>query len=116
MSGAELRVVAGRLRELLQELREILINEGERNWLRGVDLCLRHLSDVDSASDAILRERLGDVALTYRTMVGGYGSFSDFHVWREDFDERVRANLPLKRVRSDLWEIIMAIMDSEGGT
>jgi len=36
-------------------------------------------------------------------MNAGNGSFSDFHIWREDFDERLKANTELSKITDAIW-------------
>ena len=38
-------------------------------------------------------------------MHGGMGSFSDYCIWKEDFEERVRANQELYGLTDKLWRI-----------
>lgn len=34
------------------------------------------------------------------------GGLSDFFIWREDFNERVKANEPLEKIGNELWMIL----------
>ena len=97
--------LALRIREQLELLREILIREDEKNWLRGLDLCIARLPESPANDDACLL-KLRDVAAIYRSMTAGAGSFADFHVWRSDFEERVRLNRQLGQVRNQLWLLL----------
>ena len=42
-------------------------------------------------------------------MNSGNGSFSDFFIWREDFNERVEANKVLKNLRNDITSLIVSV-------
>ncbi|MGA6111812.1 hypothetical protein ACPESL_13920, partial [Psychrobacter pocilloporae] len=46
---------------------------------------------------------------TYSLMNSGNGSFSDFFIWREDFNERVEANKVLTKLRSDITSLIVSV-------
>lgn len=93
------------LNECFIELREILIREDENNWIRGINLILSTihfaLKDNDDA-----KETIKSVGNTYFFMNSGNGSFSDFHVWREDFGERVEANQELTKIKSNITDLI----------
>jgi len=65
-------------------LKNILINDGERNWIRGV------LSIIEKL----------------RLMYGGNGSFSDYHLWHDDYNERVKRNIPLDSIKSNIAKIL----------
>lgn len=106
MKYRDLYAVANELEDLLGDLRQILVEEHGTNWVRGVDACLDQLPKTHSAGKADLLAQLQIVASTYRSMMRGYGSFSDFFIWREDFEERVRANERLDRIRQELWKIV----------
>jgi hypothetical protein len=93
---------AQRLLELFQRLRNVLVAEQEKNWSRGIDLIVDALmppfSD-DEEVDAAIRY----AHQTFRSMLAGAGSFSDFFIWREDFDERVEANASFDRLKEDIF-------------
>lgn len=93
------------LNERFIELREILIREDENNWIKGINVILSKiyfaLKDNDDA-----KETIKSVGNTYFLMNSGNGSFSDYHVWREDFDERVEANEELIKIKSNITDLI----------
>jgi hypothetical protein len=93
---------AQRLRELFLELHAIMSAEHETNWIRGVGNIIAILGEADDDPSAA-RERIDEAHRSYRSMHAGNGSFSDFHIWRESFDERVRANAELTRVTEAIW-------------
>lgn len=78
---------------LATELHALLLEHGERNWIRGVSHVSAALEEEDFASAASL----------YKTMLSGNGSFSDFYIHAEDFEERRRLNKPLDQLRDSLW-------------
>jgi len=94
------------LLRLFNELKQIMINENEDNWIRGVNLIIESLTPPDYGGKGSVDEAVRYVETTYRNMVSGNGSFSDFFIWRDDFDEREKVNRKLDSVRSDIWNLI----------
>lgn len=84
----------------LRLMRDIMDSEGETNWIRGIRSAI--------AAGEALHENPEDtfhkMSLIYRAMHGGSGSFSDYFIWRDDFDERSRANKELTEVSERLWK------------
>jgi len=94
------------LLKLFKELKKIMINENEVNWVRGVDLIIEALTPPHYGGKGSVDKAVEYVEATYRNMVSGNGSFSDFLIWRDDFDEREKANKKLDSVRADIWNLI----------
>ncbi|MBI2841579.1 MAG: hypothetical protein HYX75_24950 [Acidobacteria bacterium] len=83
----------GEIRQLLVALRDLLQQEGESNWVYGIDGILQLLEEPPDVNGA----RSG-----YKTMCGGYGSFSDLIIWKDDFEDRRRVNRLLDDLRNKL--------------
>lgn len=96
------------LLKLFNELKQIMIEENESNWIRGVNLIIEVLTPPGYGGKENADEAVRYVSTTYRDMVSGNGSFSDFFIWRDDFDKREIANKKLDSVRSDIWALIDA--------
>jgi hypothetical protein len=78
---------------LVTELHSLLLSHGERNWIRGVSNVGALLQDND----------LAGAASSYKAMVAGNGSFSDFYIHADELDARRRLNEALDRLRDQLW-------------
>lgn len=78
---------------LATDLQILLRVSGERNWIRGVDqvAAMLEAGDIKAA------------ASSYKGMLAGNGSFSDFYFPAEELGERRRLNQPLDQLRDDLW-------------
>jgi len=100
---ADNNVKVQKLLALFKSLRDILIAESEENWVRGIDLIIEALMH-SSPSERDVEEALRYAETTYKSMLGGNGSFSDFCVWRDDFDERVRENEKLEKIKNEIWD------------
>ncbi len=88
------------LRLLFQRLRQIMQAEGESNWIAGVEAILERLND------HVSEERWREVQSLYKTMHRGASTFSDYHVWRDDFDARLEANRELDSIRQRIWTLM----------
>lgn len=42
----------------------------------------------------------------HKTLFPPRGGLSDFFIWSNDYDERIRLNEPLDKVRKEIWEIL----------
>lgn len=91
------------LKELFEELRLILEAENETNWIRGVEIVCNILED-DTSKPQL--EKFNEVKRVYVSMNGGAGSFSDYYIHRDNFDERLASNKKLDKIRDRLWEIL----------
>jgi hypothetical protein len=90
------------LKDLFAELKEILEAERESNWIRGVAAIINILSDSAAPGEA----NLAGARQTYRSMTSGSGSFADYYIQRDDFKERVDANIRLDQLRDRIWELL----------
>lgn len=104
--GSNTNDVIDKLVLLYTELIEIMEKDQENNWIRGINACLSILKAKDNRSAKI---KLSEVKSIYHTMHAGYGSFSEYFIWREDFDERVKANKRLDEIRDEIWNILEKI-------
>lgn len=84
-------------RRLATELEALLRARGEKNWARGVCAVKEALGQSSGMAEA---------AATYRSILSGSGSFSDFYFHSDDSEERRRLNEPLDRLRSQLWRAL----------
>ena len=91
------------LRKLFGEMREILEAEGERNWIRGISVICNTLAEANPISES---EQIERAKQTFNSMNGGAGSFADYYIHRDEFDERMKANERLDQIRDRLWELL----------
>ena len=81
---------------LVTELHSLLLSHGEGNWIRGVSNVGALLQDHD----------LANAASSYKAMIAGNGSFSDFYIHADEPEVRRQLNEPLDRLRHQLWEAL----------
>ena len=97
-----------RLNMLFNKLKVILLQENEDNFIRGINSILDMIqSSLEYNENA--KATIKSVGNTYFFMNSGNGSFSDFFIWREDFNERVEANKVLKNLRNDITSLIASV-------
>lgn len=84
------------------ELRNILISEDGENWLPGINLIINDLLNaIENNNEAI--DFVKSARDTYSSINKGNGSFSDFCVWRENFDERKKANQNFDNLKKRIY-------------
>lgn len=104
MNKIDLKIILD-LQSLFEEIHGLLIREKEDDWIRGVRSILNMLKD--SGNENIdIDEVYKKVKTSYRSMNSGQGSFADFMIWRDDFDEREKINKKFSRLADDAWEIL----------
>lgn len=101
----DLSVLTALLNEF-RKLKEILIRENESNWIRGIDAIIENIEwSVNEKCDAQYYYFVSSCD-TWKTMDKGNGSFSDYYIWRDDLDERVRLNMILEEIKDKIWDIV----------
>lgn len=98
-----------RLLFLFYELKEIMINENEDNWIKGINAIILSLTPPEYGGQYDIEKGLLYTIDTYTSIEAGNGSFSDFYIWRENFDERRLANEQLSNIKNEIWKIITDI-------
>ncbi len=98
-----------RIKDLFTELLRLLETEGgaevdyaKKELQRNVLMIEAVLSDITVDFDKVFDE----VKASYHSMYPPHGGLGDFFVWRDDFEERVKANQPLDNVKNELKEIL----------
>ena len=94
-----------RLADLFTQIRDILIQENENNWIRGINSILNQIN-YSLASNEEAKSTIRDIYYSYSLMNRGNGSFSDFYIWREDFDERVIENNKFIKIKDEIGSLI----------
>jgi hypothetical protein len=104
--GMSISALIDKLVILFSELSEILENDNEKHWTRRIKECLRILQSKEVLND---KTKLTEVKSIYHSIHIGYSGFSEYFLWREDFDERVKANKMLDEIRDEIWNILEKI-------
>ena len=93
------------LTDIFEKIHEILLREKEDNWIRGIN-SIRDRLHKAKTSGSNIDEIYKDVGASYRYMNSGAGSFADFMVWRDDFDERLRLNQEFEVLADKAWKLL----------
>lgn len=88
------------------KLKNILINDKECNWIRGI-LSIIEILRMSVNSQGVESARYCKHACdTWKSMYQGNGSFSDYHLWHDDYNERLKRNISLDAVKNNIAKII----------
>lgn len=105
-------IMLDRIKELFNDLLKILITEGDNsvNYAKNeLSLNLNRiehtLSNVHS-EDIDVNQVLKEVERSYKSMYPPRDGLTEFFVWRNDFDERVKANESLDRIKEELRQML----------
>jgi hypothetical protein len=107
----ENKIIINRVKELFQQLLLILETEGDdevnyakKELAQNIEALEGVLSNNVDAAEA--QEVLGQIKTSYKSMYPPRGGLSDFFVWREDYEERVKANKQLDDIQSELRKFL----------
>ena len=93
---------AAEARQLLVDLRQILVDQGEANWRRGIEAAIGELSNSDGSLNA---SGFGAARSIYNTMMAGGRGFAEYYISKASEDERIAANDVLDDLRSKTWSV-----------
>ena len=99
------RTVIDDLKNIFEDIYKIFIREKEDNWIRGIKIILSHLQEAEN-DNPDLDKIYVNVRTSYRSMNSGQGSFADFMIWKDDFDERAKVNQEFSVLANRAWEIL----------
>lgn len=92
-----------RIKELFYQLQEYLKRYGDtsiRNQCRIVENTI-----VCMNSNEADEYKLNYTIESYRALFTGKGGLTDFYVWDDDFDKRLKINEPYEKITDELWDI-----------
>ena len=92
------------LKKLFTELRDYLELQNDNSILNIRKLVNNTVAVLESnESDSVKSEYVLDA---YRTLYTGRAGLTEYYIWDNDYDNRMKLNEPLERIRDDLWEIM----------
>lgn len=92
------------LKKLFTELRDYLELQNDNSILNIRKLVNNTVAVLESnESDSVKSEYVLDA---YRTLYTGRAGLTEYYIWDNDYDNRIKLNEPLERIRDDLWEIM----------
>ena len=90
------------IKNILINLNEILTIEGQSNVIIGITKCISILDDSSIQEEVALFE----VKSLCKSMLQPKAPLSEFHIWRDDFEERLKLNNKLDENRDKLYDFI----------
>jgi hypothetical protein len=90
-----------RLQAFFLDLHAIVSSEGRKNLVRSTSHILAILGEAEE-NPAQSAERVAEARSFYRSMSVVKGEFAEFHIWRDDFNERLELNKPLEAIRESI--------------
>lgn len=108
MSNAVVRSEWRDLSSGFAKLEQILRAEGGEHLLPSIRSINRMLA-AEPADEIEARGALEDVRATLKTLLSNKELLADFFIWRDDFDERQRANADLKDLISRLSRLVVSM-------
>lgn len=100
-----------KIKELFTDLLEILKAEGDNNVNYAINELSVNIDRIEHTLDNVQFEKIdvnllfNEVKKSYNSMYPPRGGLADFFVWREDFNERVKANETLDKIKEELHGI-----------
>ncbi len=94
-------------RNLLKNLLDLFMEQGERDWQRGISTAFLELTD--SQGNLNLWGGGENAASIYRSMTSDDRGFSEYFIWSPDDHERIRANQKLDELRDALWKVFSTL-------
>ncbi len=91
--------------DTFEKIHDILLREKEDNWIKGIN-SIRDRLRAANTGDSNIEDIYKEVGTSYRYMNSGSGSFADFMVWRDDFDERQRFNQEFQTLADKAWKLL----------
>jgi len=95
--------------EQLNKIIGIMENENELNWIRGVIIIKNYLVYTINSNEVNEIENLKAAFDIWRGIHAGNGSFADFYIWRDDFNERENQNLNFENIKKNIWEAFIKL-------
>jgi hypothetical protein len=101
-----------RLSDLYQSLINLINSEGSNNQTSYALLVLdRGIGTIEDALDLknertlLLETTLRELCKDYKSMYPPHGGFTEYFIWRENFEERVAANQKLSAIKEEISQI-----------
>lgn len=92
------------LKKLFTELRDYLELQNDNSIVNIRKLVNNTVMVLESdKSESFKSEYVLDV---YKSLCTGRAGLTEYYIWDNDYDKRIRLNEPLERIRDNLWEIM----------
>lgn len=92
------------LRQLFTELLAIVEKYGDSECKMPKRILKEILYDLEE--DVSDTDKFSLVKRNYNSLFFPRSPLSEFYIWSDDYDERVKLNAPYKRIKDRLWELL----------
>lgn len=92
------------LKKLFTELRDYLELHHDNSIINMLKLVKNTVNVLESDESEDFKSEY--VLESYKTLYTGRAGLTEYYIWDNDYDTRMKLNEPLERIRSDLWEIM----------
>ncbi len=94
------------LKQLFEELLAIIDKYGDNTIYKQRKMINRIVERIECIDVSNFESQFIQIQREYKSLYPARGGLSEFHIWKDDFDERQRLNEPLSRIRERLWELL----------
>ena len=98
-----------RLKVLYSEKLKILEtnNNGQINYqITEIKYIIGELNQCIASNYINSVDTITEIKSVHKSLYTPRGGLSEFFIWKNDFDERVKANKPLARIKDELWNML----------
>lgn len=92
------------LKKLFTELRDYLELQNDNSIVNIRKLVNNTVVVLESDKSESFKSKY--VLDAYKSLYTGRAGLTEYYIWDNDYDKRMRLNEPLERIRDDLWEIM----------
>lgn len=93
-----------RIKLLFTELNNFLINYNDSSIASSKKMVGNAVDILESdESDDIKKKYIIEI---YKLLYTGRGGLTEYYIWDNDYEIRMKLNEPLERIRNDLWSIM----------
>lgn len=97
-----------KLKNLLEKLLQILQKEGDEDVYYAKNELIKNIDYLNKS--LILKynnynDVFNEAKKNYKNMYHPHGGLSDFFIWRDNFDERVKVNKPLENIKKEIQNL-----------
>lgn len=93
-----------RIKLLFTELNNFLINQNDSSIASSKKMVGNAVDILESdESDDIKKKYIIEI---YKLLYTGSGGLTEYYIWDNDYEIRMKLNEPLERIRNDLWSIM----------
>ncbi|MCM1988441.1 hypothetical protein [Oceanirhabdus seepicola] len=98
---------AKKILNLFTELANVLRKEDTNEIdyvMRKIIYIIKSLDKSINLKEYNFNEVISEIGKIYKGLFPTHGGLTDFYIWREDFEERKKANEILDKIKEEIWK------------